>query len=770
MLSYRSARLKAKQARLLKFWLAYSLIWFASWFIAAVLGTFGNNISLGYLPAGLRFYVLAAWGRAALLPVMLTEIAIGIGIWGIGPSWFAPIPLSLADILESAFTPIAAYAVAALALRRSWNTGDISGALDDLGAVVRLLSAAGLAGGLSAIGGATRLWRWDAIPPAQLPEAGLNWLIGDLIGVMTVTPLLIWQVQPSLQQWLDQGRWSFKLPAWLENKHRWKGWVYYVLALPLMLWILFSLPNWFGSTSPSPFLMLLILIPLSWGVITGGMSIATLTIFELDVGLALLVILSGHHEALLDYQLVMIAIILMGLLLGVTTEIHRQAVNKYHDFTWLSNDLLWATDASGRLLQVQGQLADTLEWRLDQGWRCSIRSIPWAMRTRLREALCAYQPFQEILVSIRTSTNEFCWLQINGQPYWDRLQRFTGYRGVATDVTMRYRAQQILQGYAERLQHEVTARTTQLQQANQELMRSERRYRTMLSTAPIGVAEVDLSGCCQYVNYAWCLLLNLQSTSGMLGQPWWEGLSPDVRVEIERLWRTSRSLRSEEYEFPGSAQRWLGVKWSVLQDSNGISQGALVILTDLTDRWEREQENWRLAHFDGLTQLPNRLLFRDRLEQALRLAHRHEQRVAVLWLDLDGFKAINDTLGHAAGDELLHQVGQRLQDSLRDSDTVARMSGDEFAIVLTAIHHVNDTTRVAQNIIDSIQMPFALSQGPACVSISIGIALYPDHTDIVSELVHRADQAMYAAKHAGKNGWRLWEAEAMEPNTGLSQD
>lgn len=758
--------MKAKQARLLKFWLAYGLIWFASWFIAAVLDTFGNNISLGYLPAGLRFFVLAAWGRAALLPVMLTEIAMGIGIWGIGPSWFAPVPLSLADILESAFTPIAAYAVAALALRRSWNTGNISGALDDLGAVVRLLSAAGLASGLSAIGGATRLWRWDVITPTQLPEAGLNWLIGDFIGVMTVIPLLIWQVQPSLQQWLDQGHGSLKLPTWPENQPRWKGWVY-ALALPLMLWTLFSLPEWFGGISPSPFLMLLILIPLSWGVITGGMSIATLAIFGLDAGLALLVILSRHHEALLDYQLVMMAIILMGLLLGVTTEMHRQAVNRYHDFTWLSNDLLWATDASGRLRQVQGQLADTLEWCLDQGWRCSIRSIPWAMRTRLREALCACQPFQEILVSIRTSPDEFCWLQINGQPYWDRRHRFTGYRGVATDVTMRYRAQQILQDYAERLQHEVTTRTMQLRQVNQELTRSERRYRTMLSTAPIGVAEVDLAGCCQYVNFTWCLLLNRQSTYRALGQPWWEGLSPEARVEMERLWRTSQSLRSEEHEFPGSAQRWLGVKWSVLQDSNGVGQGALVMLTDLTDRWQREQENWRLAHFDGLTQLPNRLLFGDRLEQALRLANRHGQRVAVLWLDLDGFKAINDTLGHAAGDELLRQVGQRLQDGLRDSDTVARMGGDEFAIVLTTLHHVNDTTRVAQNIIDSIQIPFALSQGPACVSTSIGIALYPDHTHTASELVRRADQAMYAAKHAGKNGWRLWEAEGIEPNTGL---
>ena len=153
----------------------------------------------------------------------------------------------------------------------------------------------------------------------------------------------------------------------------------------------------------------------------------------------------------------------------------------------------------------------------------------------------------------------------------------------------------------------------------------------------------------------------------------------------------------------------------------------------------------------------NRILFWDRPEYALRLASRNRQLVALLWLDLDGFKAINDTLGHAAGDELLRQVSQRLQASLRESDTAARMGGDEFTVVLATVAHPEDATGVAQKIIDQIHQPFALPQGSAQISTSIGIALYPDHASTAKELVHCADLAMYAAKNAGKNGWRLWD-------------
>ena len=282
----------------------------------------------------------------------------------------------------------------------------------------------------------------------------------------------------------------------------------------------------------------------------------------------------------------------------------------------------------------------------------------------------------------------------------------------------------------------------------------------MLAAAPVGMAEVDAEGRCQYVNFPWCILTG-QAATAVLGYSWLECVHPDQRAEMEGWWRAAANLRTGDGEFQSLADRWLGVHWSTLYDQDGAAVvGAIVILNDITDRRARERENWELAHFDALTKLPNRALFWDRLEQALLLTGRQPHTLAVLWLDLDGFKAVNDTLGHAAGDELLRQIGQRLQATIRESDTVARLGGDEFAVMLTTMAQPEDAGSVAQKIIDRINQPFVLAQGLARVSASIGIALYPDHASTTKELVHRADLAMYAAKQAGKNGWRLWNNQA----------
>ncbi|NJM13745.1 MAG: diguanylate cyclase [Synechococcaceae cyanobacterium SM1_2_3] len=248
------------------------------------------------------------------------------------------------------------------------------------------------------------------------------------------------------------------------------------------------------------------------------------------------------------------------------------------------------------------------------------------------------------------------------------------------------------------------------------------------------------------------------SVEAVMGRSWLDCIHSDQRVEARQRMGIGQALRIGDGEFQGLADQWFSAHWSTLYDGQGVVSGAIVIINDITERRLREQENWELAHFDGLTQLPNRILFWNRLEYALRLAHRNQQTIAVLWLDLDGFKAVNDQLGHAAGDELLCQVGQRLQTSLRDSDTAARMGGDEFTVVLASMAHPQDAASVAQKIIDLIHQPFALTQGPAQISTSIGIALYPDHAHTAKELAHCADLAMYAAKQAGKNGWRLWNS------------
>ena len=164
-----------------------------------------------------------------------------------------------------------------------------------------------------------------------------------------------------------------------------------------------------------------------------------------------------------------------------------------------------------------------------------------------------------------------------------------------------------------------------------------------------------------------------------------------------------------------------------------------------------------MAHYDALTGLPNRALFYDRLRQALALAKRNENGLALLYMDLDGFKQVNDNLGHHAGDLLLMGVADRLSKSIRESDTVARLGGDEFTIILNKTHKYEDVTRVAQKIIETISAPFDIEGHQAHIGISIGIARYAEEASDEDELMKLADQAMYDAKSAGKNTYRLGE-------------
>lgn len=162
-----------------------------------------------------------------------------------------------------------------------------------------------------------------------------------------------------------------------------------------------------------------------------------------------------------------------------------------------------------------------------------------------------------------------------------------------------------------------------------------------------------------------------------------------------------------------------------------------------------------LAHHDALTGLPNRILFYDRLNQAIARARRNKECIAVFFLDLDGFKKINDTLGHDIGDALLIEAAKRIKSCVRESDTVARMGGDEFTTILCDVGTENGKNIVAQKILDAITQPFMLSGKTCSVSVSIGIAVFPLSGGNAEALVKVADTAMYLAKDGGKNCYRF---------------
>ena len=247
---------------------------------------------------------------------------------------------------------------------------------------------------------------------------------------------------------------------------------------------------------------------------------------------------------------------------------------------------------------------------------------------------------------------------------------------------------------------------------------------------------------------------------------WLELVHAEDRGYVSTIWqgnRQSLDVHWLEFRMAGSNLR-CSAHWIRLLDADQSVDGAIMVLSNSTARSEHDERLWIQAHQDALTELPNRNLFRDRMAQALRFAKRYERGVALLCIDLDGFKAVNDNLGHAAGDILLQQVGQRMKSVVRESDTLARMGGDEFSLIMADVVTGEDVLRTAGGLVSQLAEPFDLPQGRVSISGSVGVALYPQHADTAETLVRCADIAMYMAKNAGKNRVQMWEPSTGEAN------
>ena len=223
--------------------------------------------------------------------------------------------------------------------------------------------------------------------------------------------------------------------------------------------------------------------------------------------------------------------------------------------------------------------------------------------------------------------------------------------------------------------------------------------------------------------------------------------------------RKGETLRDEEPShniLTGETEVFLSVKLP-LRHEDGSIYALCGISTDITERKDIEEHMRHMAQYDALTHLPNRALFDDRLRRALAAAKREQKGLALMFIDLDKFKPVNDTYGHAVGDLLLQQAAQRIQDCLRESDTAARIGGDEFVILLPSIEAAMDATMVAEKIRLALSQPFAIAEHMLNISSSIGIAVYPEHGNEEKLLVKNADIAMYHAKKNGRNNAKLYQ-------------
>ncbi|MCA1804189.1 MAG: diguanylate cyclase [Xanthomonadaceae bacterium] len=308
---------------------------------------------------------------------------------------------------------------------------------------------------------------------------------------------------------------------------------------------------------------------------------------------------------------------------------------------------------------------------------------------------------------------------------------------------------------------------TERKELEDKLRASEEKFRAIVENANDIIYSVSTSGILTYVSPNWAEKLG-HDIHEVIGQPFDPFVHPD---DLSKCYEFIRLVLDTKVKHGGIEYRvrhkdggwhWHVTNASPVLDAEGEVAYFIGIARDITERKELEERMMRMAHYDPLTNLPNRILFSDRAEQAVNLAKRSGSRMAFMLLDLDKFKPVNDEYGHAVGDLLLQEAAQRMKACLRASDTVGRIGGDEFVVLLPVIEREQDALQVAEKIREALVRPFRIGGRVLTISCSVGIALYPEHGDSVIELSKHADYAMYFVKKQGRNACLIFQDEMLD--------
>lgn len=346
-----------------------------------------------------------------------------------------------------------------------------------------------------------------------------------------------------------------------------------------------------------------------------------------------------------------------------------------------------------------------------------------------RQAMEAHVPFRDFEHSRLGVDGTERFLSISGDPVFDSAGVFKGYHGVGSDITLRRRSEQALREGAQEL-------------------------RLFAENIPAMTASWDESLKCRFANRLFMDFFGLTDTV-IIGKRMRDILGEEVHRETEGHFAQVLAGYPVTYEavrLKRGEPRYMEIRLFPNVNDQGRVLGCLSVTTDITEHKLTEKRIQQVAHHDSLTGLPNRLLLDDRLQQAISLARRNSRAIGLLYLDLDKFKPVNDSLGHAAGDELLVAVAARLRRQLRESDTVARVGGDEFVVIVLDIPGRQVAEMIAAKIAAVLSAPFPIGdpQRPVEIGASIGIALYPEDAVDAQGLLKAADAAMYRAKQAAR--------------------
>jgi diguanylate cyclase (GGDEF)-like protein/PAS domain S-box-containing protein len=472
----------------------------------------------------------------------------------------------------------------------------------------------------------------------------------------------------------------------------------------------------------------------------------------------------------------------------------RESEARFRSLTQLSSDWYWEQDTQYRFLPTSDlrpmpfrsafRFEGRTRWEVDGS---GVTDSQWQAH---REMLDARLPFRDFQYARANIEGDLRYVSISGVPKFDEAGRFTGYRGVGKDITEAKRAERRIRLHA--LQQSLTSSLGQLALADTDV---DTLFEQAAAATAAGL-EVEFSALLQAGAApdggvpTLVLRAGVGWRAGCIGRAV-EGLELDRATKHGRVWATREAVvvdtvppderraqpalfREQVLESAvivpmcGSAGIY-GLLGAYSRSRRGFTpenvdfvRSVANILATAIDRRNAEQRLTYLAQFDTLTGLPNRSLFLDRFGQTLTQAARSDWLVGVLFVDLDRFKIVNDTLGHGVGDQLLVQVAQRLSHCVRTADTVGRLGGDEFAFVLPDLARADDAGLVAEKVVAQLARPFELDGQEVYVSASIGIAIYPGDGDDPDVLLRNADTAMYRTKEAGRASYQFYRPQMNE--------
>ena len=434
----------------------------------------------------------------------------------------------------------------------------------------------------------------------------------------------------------------------------------------------------------------------------------------------------------------------------------RDSEQRYRMLAESISDVIFSTDSQLRFNYVSPSVKNVLgypsEWIFENGWQSIIANPAqltgiYSLMERVSQALNDREQLRLLREQLPTHLFLFDCLRADGRKIpielrlvlvWDEHEHFEGVLGVGRDISQQRRAEKDLRMAATVFEHSTSA---------------------ILITDPAGYIVQVNEAFSRVSGYAAEDVLD--QLPGMLTVDHQQ--DAHLRYVVKQLnqrgtWEGEVWLRRHSGEhYPA----WVGI--TAVLDDEGDLASYVCFFTDISERKASEQRIHRLAYYDALTHLPNRTLFQDRLHTALQQAERHKGWVVLMFLDLDRFKPINDSLGHAAGDRMLKDMAERLLACVDDDDTVARMGGDEFTLLLqpraSREMALNRAIHVAEHILGSLVRPFVLENREFFVTASIGIALSPQDGSELSQLMKNADTAMYHAKERGKNNFQFYQAD-----------